>query len=76
MNDAIIPCVSNIRVFGVFVDSQLNWSYHINFICNKLSQCISMLRVCIRFFCLAMYVAMHYAFAQSYLIRHCIHVRY
>ena len=30
----------------MLLDSQLNWNVYINFICNKLSQCVYMPRSC------------------------------
>ncbi len=68
INDTIIPCLSNTRFLGVFIDSQLNWSYHINFVCNKIAQCICMLRVCVCSLPFYVRLQMYYAFAQSYLV--------
>ena len=31
---------------SVIIDCQLKWTSQVNFICNKLSQCVYMLRVC------------------------------
>ena len=43
MCNSEIKLVSSLKFLGVIVDNKLNWSNHINFICNKLSKNIGIL---------------------------------
>ena len=43
MCNSEIKHVSSLKFLGVIVDNKLNWSNHINFICNKLSKNIGVL---------------------------------
>ena len=44
--NVLIPCVTYAIFLEMLLDSQLNWNVHINFICNKLFQCVYMLCSC------------------------------
>ena len=67
VSNSIIPCVSHTKFLGVIIDSQLNWTSQVNFICNKLSQCVYMLRICADCIPLCVRRLMYFAFAQSFL---------
>ena len=66
--NSLIPCVNNNRFLGVIIDSVLSWTYQVNYICNKLSQCVYMLRACADCVPLHVRLQMYFAFAQSYLL--------
>ena len=50
------------------LDNQLNWNVHINFICNKLFQCVYMLRSCADNVPINVRIHIYFAFAQPYVI--------
>ena len=59
--------MSQTKFLSVIIDSQLNWTSQVNFIGNKLSQCVYMLRVCADYIPLCVRRLKYFAFAQSYL---------
>ncbi len=67
ISNTLIPSVNYTKFLGIIIDSQLSWSLHVNFICNKLSQCVYMMRVCAANVPLHVRKQMYFAFAQSFI---------
>ena len=66
--NVLIPCVTYTKFLGMLLDSQLNWNVHINFICNKLSQCVYILRLCADYVPINVRIQIRFAFAQPYIM--------
>jgi hypothetical protein len=43
VNDKAVQCLEYALLLGHFVDDQLNWNVHVNFLCSKLNTKIFML---------------------------------
>ena len=59
--------VPSTKFFGVYIDYNLSWKVHTN-VCNKLSQCVSMLKVCSHLIPLNCRIQIYFAFAYPFVM--------
>lgn len=68
INNIHIPCVRSTKFLGVHIDFDLSWKSHINFVCGKIAQCVSMLKMCQSFLPYRILRNMYFAFAFPYIM--------
>jgi hypothetical protein len=68
-----IEKVDKTKFLGVIIDSELSWSHHIDYICNKTSKCAGILYKARQKFQKPVMIQLYYAFVYPYLI-YCNHV--
>ena len=56
------------KFLGVEIYAHLNWKYHINHICSKLSKCVGILAEARKKLCKSLLINLYYSFAYPYLI--------
>jgi hypothetical protein len=67
INNVPIACVQSTKFLGVYIDSNLSWTTHINYVCNKLSHCAAMLRACCHLLPLNIRIQIYFASGYLYL---------
>jgi hypothetical protein len=67
INNVPIACVQSTKFLGVYIDSNLSWTTHTNYVCNKLSHCAAMLRACCHLLPLNIRIQIYFAFGYPYL---------
>ena len=63
-----IWCVPSTKFLGVYIDYNLSWKVHTNAVCNKLSQCVGMLKVCSHLILLNCRIQIYFAFAYPFVM--------
>ena len=68
VNNVPIRCVPSAKFLGVYIDYNLSWKVHTNAVCNKLSLCVGMLKVCSLLIPLNCRIQIYFAFAYPFVM--------
>jgi hypothetical protein len=68
---SIISCVRSMNFLGIILDYKLSWSMHVDYVCNKLTHCVAMLKVCSHLMPFSLRRQLYFAFAYPYIMYGC-----